>query len=130
MCETKRGYVLLLQGGDAEISGALAEGVLAGRAARLEEDQRRVVSAELDRQAIARDLREAVGNHKTAADYAVMRFDAEVEYGEPVYNPTRLQRFADKLLAVYGLIVYGVAAAYRAQDRVLGGRHKTAAIGG
>lgn len=156
MSETRRGAVVLLQAGDPEIAGALAAGVMEGRAAqrrddlsgpcratshdagetrtgagRLTEEQRRVVEAEIDRQAIeeyihqtAVDralLRVAVGNHKTADDYAMMRFEAEVEYGEPVDYPSPLRRAANAALAIYAMFVEAVATAYRAQDKVLGG---------
>ena len=175
MCETRRGAVMLIQAGDAEISGALAAGALAAIEARgdgrgdpfrrcappspegerLTKDQRCVVEAEIDRlsileglraqaqaaelqdapetrdrqsiarargeQAIARDLLHvAVGNHKTAEDYAVMRCQAEIDWGEPVDYPTPLERLLDKALGIYGLVVCAVAAAYHAQDRLLG----------
>lgn len=140
MSEIKRGVVMLIQAGDPEISGALASGALAGRrkgrrdlscrgcaapptpeGEGLTEDQRRVVSAEMDRQAILEDMREAIGNTKTADDYANMRFQAEVDYGESVYYPTRFETLLDKALGIYGLIVYGMATAFHAQDRVLRG---------
>ena len=158
---TRRGAVMVIRAGDAEISGALASGALAAIEARerqdvLTEGQRRVVEAEIDRlsileglraqaqaaklqdapetrdrqsiarergeQAIERDLLHvAVGNHKTAEDYAVMRCQAEIEWGEPVDDPTPLERVLDKALGIYGLFVTAVAAAYHAQDKLLEG---------
>lgn len=134
---------MIIRRGDPEISAALAEGALAGMAARaalpggLPEGQRQAVEAEIDRQYIAGDmaggqgvdrarvsralLKVAVNNTKRAEDYAMMRFDAEVQYGEPVDYPTPLRRLGDGLLTVYAMIVYAVASAFRAQNRVLGG---------
>ena len=96
---------------------------------RLSEEQRRAVEAEIDRQAIAEGmnrrsvnkalLRVAVGNHKTAEDYQQMLFDAEVAYGESVYEPTPMQQLKEKALIVDAMFVEAVATAYRAQDRVL-----------
>lgn len=101
---------------------------------RLSEDQRAAVEAEIDRQAIEAYLnganrpnvnrsllRVAVGNHKTAEDYAQMRFDAEVAYGEPVDFPTPMRRALDGALAIYAMFVEAVSVAYHAQDKVLGG---------
>lgn len=147
MSESKRGVVMILQAGDPEISGAIAEGIMTARDAgagdlirpaaratfpiggRLTEEERRAVEAEIDRQAIAEGmnrrsvnkalLRVAVGNHKTAEDYQQMLFDAEVAYGESVYEPTPMQQLKEKALIVYAMFVEAVAKAYRAQDRVL-----------
>lgn len=148
MTEGKRyGAVMVLQAGAPEIAGALAEGIMKGRAAtaaagtssgpaghlpqrgRLFEGERRVVEAEIDRQAICEGvnapnvdralLRVAVGNHKTPEDYANMRFQAEMAYGEPVDEPTPLRRALDKALVIYAMFVEAVAGAYRAQDKVL-----------
>lgn len=125
MSESKRGVVMLLQAGDTEITGAIAEGILAARSARAEAltpEQIGTVEAEIDRQEIERALlRVAVGNSKTAEDYAMMRFEADVEYGESLIEPGWWNRIADKALGIYGLFVCAVAGAFRAQDRVLGG---------
>ena len=99
--------------------GRLLESAATG--GRLLEDQRRVVSAEMDRQAIREGLREAVGNTKTPADYAAMRCRAEIEWGEPVDYPTPLERFGDGLLAAYAMVICGLSAAFHAQDHILGG---------
>ena len=133
---TRSGAVVLIQSGDAAISGALASGALAaiearGDAGRLNDEQRQAVEAEIDRQAIRRGmesadvqralLRVAVNNTKTAEDYAMMRFDAEVAYGEPVDYPTTLERIAEKALAIYGMFVLAASAAFHAQDKILEG---------
>jgi hypothetical protein len=63
----------------------------------------------------------AVGNTKGAKDYAMMRFEAEMAYGESVDNPSPLRRLFDKALGIYGLFVCAVSGAFKAQDKVLGG---------
>ena len=136
----RRGAVILIQAGDPEICEPIKSGMLAGRESRrrdlscrgcaappspegegLTTDPRRVVSAEMDRQAIREGLREAVGNTKTPADYAAMRCRAEIEWGEPVDYPTPLERFGDGLLAAYAMVICGLSAAFHAQDHILGG---------
>lgn len=149
MSESKRGVAMILQAGDPEISGAIAEGIMTARGAgagdlirpaaratfpnggRLTVEQIETVEAEIDRQAIRRDmqsdavqralLRVAVNNTKTAEDYAAMTSRAEIEWGEPVDYPTPLERFADAALALYAMVICGLSAAYHAQDKVLGG---------
>lgn len=131
MSENKRGTVLVIQTGDAQIVEALTDGIMAGRAARLSAEKIRAVEAEIDRQAIRRDmegdavqralLRVAVNNTKTAEDYAAMTSRAEIEWGEPVDYPTPLERFADAVLALYAMVICGLSAVYHAQDKLLEG---------
>ena len=83
-------------------------------------EQIEVVEAEIDRQKIMADLlRVATGNTNTAEDYRLMvtkvRGDC-ARYARPI-GPVR--KVARLLLGVYGLIVYALIRAYRAQDRVL-----------
>ena len=127
MCETRRGYAMLLQGGDPEISGALAGGIMKGmeqatphpamRATfhsrgRLLEEERRAVEAEIDRQAIerdagtdwravARDVKVAIGRNLGPEDYAIMRAAAEQDYR--VHEPGPILRAA---LGLYGMAIY------------------------
>lgn len=132
MSDIKRGAVLLIQAGDPAISGALMDGVMAGRAARLDAEQIKTVEAEIDRQAIKQGvnrpavqrslLRVAVGNTKTAAEYAQLLFEAEVAYGESVYEPTRLQRALDKAMVIYAMFVEAVSSAHRGHGRGTGAR--------
>ena len=107
MAEIRRGTaMLLLTAGDPEISGALADGIMAVRlpAARpLEPEQARVVSAEMDRQKVAELLRVAM--HKEPVDYAHLAYDAEVAYGESLYERGFLGKIGEKLLVGYALIV-------------------------
>ncbi len=163
MCEVKqgvrRGAVLLLQAGDPEISGALAEGIMAGRAAeegdlirpasgaalvnqrlptsavsperrnrqtqrvaalratfpiegRLLENGRQAGKAEL-----ARGVKEAVGNKKGPEDYALLRFEAELEYGESLYEPGPMARLAEALLGAYALTVYRLHEFFRRERK-------------
>ena len=127
MSEIKRGVVMLLQAGDPEISGTIAEGILAGRreatatagissgpAGRLPQRGRPLAAEE--RREIARRVKEAVGNTRTPSDYAMLRFKAEVAYGESVYEPTRLERALEKVLTLYALAVYQVDRFYRREE--------------
>lgn len=122
MSEVRRGYAVLLQAGDAEISGALAEGIVAARlpeAKPLEPDEIRTVAAEMDRQAIARLMRVAM--HKQPVDYGAKITKALGDYGQESELPGPLRRLTARLWGLYGLLVYALAAAFRAQERVLGG---------
>lgn len=145
MNETRRGAVILI--GDSQIAGAIAEGMLAGRAERrghlirplagapspqgegfwrggpeaLPAEQIEVVEAEIDRQRIQMALlRVAVGNHKSAEDYAALVTKARGDYGMTRRPPGTARKVGKKLLGLYGLLCYTVARAYRSQERVLG----------
>ena len=114
MAEVRRGYAMLIQGGDPEISVALGDGIMAVRlpmAKPLEPEQRSVVSAEIDRQKIADYLRVAM--HREPVDYAVLAFDAEMRYGESVYEPGPLKRAAEKMLVGWALICLGFHELFR-----------------
>ena len=158
MAEVRRGYAMLIQGGDPEISGALGDGIMAVRlpmanslshaarasslwegnslsqptadsslgegnslshAARasslgegaLTKEQRETVSAEMDRQKIADYLRVAM--HREPVDYAALAFDAEMRYGESVYEPGPLKRAAEKMLVGWALICLGFHELFR-----------------
>ena len=132
MCEIKRGYAMLIQGGDPEISGALADplrerleqlgegdlirpasratfptgGRLLGdeRPGRLLGDERtgRLLEGEgTNWSEVAKLVKVAVGNMKSAEDYAILRAAAEQEYRPP--RTSELQRVRERLLAVYAL---------------------------
>lgn len=127
MADVKRGYAMLITAGDAEISGALADGILAVRGTRdlirldaerratfpiwgrlgeakpLGREEARVVSAEIDRQRIAEALRQEM--HPEPVDYAMKVADAELDYGEPLCVPGPLERFGARLLLGYALVV-------------------------
>ena len=143
MAEIRRGYAMLIQGGDPEISVALADGIMAvrlpmenslshasrasslwegnslshaSRASSLKEgaltkEQRETVSAEMDRQKIADYLRVAM--HREPVDYAALAFDAEMRYGESVYEPGPLKRAAEKMLVGWALICLGFHELFR-----------------
>lgn len=121
----RRATVMLIQRGDAEISGAIAEGMLAARAREvrpLEPEQIEVVQAEIDRQHIVRSLaRVAVNNTKTAEDYDNMTTKARGMYATPAHSGA-LWRLLDHLFTGYALICYAIGEAYDAQRRVLGRR--------
>lgn len=119
--------MLLLTAGDAEISTALADGIMAvrgsgdlirldaerratfpiggrlGEARPLTHEEAQVVSAEMDRQKVAELLRVAM--HREPVDYAHLAYDAEVQYGESLYEPGVLGKIGEKLLVGYAMVV-------------------------
>lgn len=128
---------MLIRGGDAEISGAIAEGMReATTAAALmlptpEDGERaRVVREEIERQrdaearraeAVRQRAREsarraAIRRH-TPEEWAAMTTQARFDYGQDP-EPGKLAR---ALTAIYGLVCYALSRAYRAQDIVLEG---------
>lgn len=106
VAETKRGYALLLTAGDEAISKALASGIMAVRlpmAKPLGQEEAKVVSAEMDRQRIAEELREKL--HPVPVDYAGLAYTAEVRYGESLYEPGVLGKVGEALMVGYAMIV-------------------------
>lgn len=106
MAENRRGYAVLITAGDPGISGALADGIRAARLPRaepLEAEQIRTVKAEIDIQKAADCLRVAM--HREPVDYAGLTFDAEMAYGESLYNPGPLREIGKKLLVAYAIVV-------------------------
>ena len=134
MRENKRGVVMLIQAGDPEICEPIKAGILAGRekakedlirpasratiptgerllegetAGERPDEARGAVAAGADRRELAKLVRVAVGNTKTAEDYMILRAAAAQEYrvrsaGGPV------GRLAEALLGAYALAVYQV----------------------
>ena len=91
---------------------------------RLWEDQGAVESVEIvtvaadDRRRVARLVRIAVGNTRTAEDYRQMIVKARGDYAvHRRHNPMR--EAAGMLLLAWALLWEGLRRAYRAQDRVL-----------
>lgn len=108
VAETKRGYALLLTAGDEAISKALASGIMAVRlpmAKPLGHEEAKVVSAEMDRQRIAEELREKL--HPVPVDYAGLAYTAEVRYGESLYEPGVLGKVGEALMVGYAMVVMG-----------------------
>ena len=98
--------MLLLTAGDEAISKALASGILAVRlpmAKPLEPEQREVVSAEIDRQRIAEELRREL--HPVPVDYAGLTYTAEVLYGESLYEPGVWGKIGEALMVGYAMVV-------------------------
>ena len=98
--------MLLLTAGDKEISTALANGILAVRlpmAKPLGHKEADVVSAEMDRQRIAEALRKDL--HPVPVDYAGLAYDAEVSYGERMYEPGVLGKIGEALMVGYAMVV-------------------------
>ena len=107
MAEIRRGTaMLLLTAGDKEISTALANGILAVRlpmAKPLGQEEAKVVSAEMDRQRIAEELRKEL--HPVPVDYAGLAYGAEVKYGESLYEPGVWGKIGDALMVGYAMVV-------------------------
>lgn len=125
MTDIKRGTVILITAGDPEITRPIADGIMAGRAARLSAEQIRTVEAEIDRQAIAADFDSAavarrmrVAMHPEPVDYAGKIEDARAEYA-PSALPRWLRKALEKLLIGYAIAALAIVAAFRAQDRIL-----------
>lgn len=120
------GYVIRI-GGDPEISGAIAEGMLAARGAGDGDLFRPAARATFptggrllegaERAEVARLVRVAIGNTKTPEDYLILCMAAEQEYRTP--RRSELHRAAELLLVGWTMMCYGIARAFRAQDKVL-----------
>ena len=119
--------MLLLTAGDKEISTALADGIMAVRGTedliRLDAERRatfpnggrlgeakplghkeaEIVSAEIDRQRIAEELRREL--HPVPVDYAGLAYTAEVLYGESLYEPGVWGKIGEALLVGYAMVV-------------------------
>lgn len=144
MSETRRAMVTIIQRGDREIAGALVAGIATGRAeaerrnpstagavplplaqarrqGRQEEPAETVeiVTVEADKwKRVAKQVRVAVGNDKTAEDYRLMIVKARCEYAVhrhtgPAWDVAR------KLLLAWVMVCQAMRRAYRAQERVL-----------
>lgn len=182
MAEVKRGYAMLIQGGDAEISGALVGGMMAARSGVESEDedvrveseewrveigrrkrrmrggkaaaagtssdsavdhmdaslnpqnpmkgkalsgeQIEVVKAEIgrkrtaleaekrrrdkleERQRMLQSISEQV--HDAPVDYAGLEFDAELKYGEKLYDKSTAERIVDALEVAFAVVMFGI----------------------
>ena len=101
----QRGVVLKLYG-DAQISGAIADGM----ARALPKEQIEVVEAEIDRQRIQRSLvRVAANNSKTPEDYACMTAKTRWDY-RWIYR--KHGRLYGAILGLWGLLWMVVAEVY------------------
>ena len=145
-CEPRRGAVILIQRGDPEIAGAIARGLLEGKAAaegtphpsaraltpspqgegfwegaqgEPPREQVEIVSAEADHwRTVAKLVRVAVGNTKTPEDYEIMLIRAKGRYGM-THLPGPVRVVAGKMMLAWALLWQGIRRAYRAQDRLL-----------
>lgn len=144
MPDTKRATVMLIQRGDPEIGGALMAGVLEGRAAAAAKtssdpasgatfpkgegfwkadaqpvESLEIYTVEQDKwRRVARQVRVAVGNTRTAEDYRHLIVKARGDYAVHT-RPGPLHTFAGKLLLAWALIWQGIWRAYDAQEKVL-----------
>ena len=143
MAETRRAMVAIIQQGDPEIAGALMDGMIAGKAKAVGDslshgcaatapsgrepfgddaqgvESVEIVTVEADKwRRVARQVRVAVGNDKTAEDYRLMIVKARCEYA--VHRHTGpAHTVARKLLLAWVMLCQGIRRAYRMQDRVL-----------
>ena len=69
----------------------------------LGQEEAKVVSAEIDRQRIAEELRREL--HPVPVDYAGLAYTAEVRYGESLYEPGVLGKVGEALMVGYAMIV-------------------------
>ena len=93
-------------GGDPEISGALRDGMERGTPART-----------LGERPYGETARRLAMMRHTPEEWRQMTEEARVIYGGRRYTP----RWAERLLAGYALICYGVSLLYHAQDSMMGG---------
>ena len=132
MADTRRAMVAIIQQGDPEIAGALMDGMIAARGNREQGTGNRdsvpearpvesveIVTVEADKwRRVARQVRVAIGNNKTAEDYRLMIVKARCEHA--VHRHTGpAHTVARKLLLAWVMLCQGVRRAYRMQDRVL-----------
>lgn len=143
MPDTRRAMVAIIQRGDPEIAGALMDGMIAGKAKAVGDslshgcaatapsgrepfgddaqgvESVEIVTVEADKwRRVARQVRVAVGNDKTAEDYRLMIVKARCEYA--VHRHTGpAHTVARKLLLAWVMLCQGIRRAYRMQDRVL-----------
>lgn len=143
MADTRRAMVAIIQQGDPEIAGALMDGMIAGKAKAVGDslshgcaatapsgrepfgddaqgvESVEIVTVEADKwRRVARQVRVAVGNDKTAEDYRLMIVKARCEYA--VHRHTGpAHTVARKLLLAWVMLCQGIRRAYRMQDRVL-----------
>lgn len=143
MSENRRAMVTIIQRGDPEIAGALVAGIATGRAEAARgttssdptlrvgppspegegfdeaAEAVEIVTVEADKwKRVARQVRVAVGNDKTAEDYRLMIVKARCEYAVhrhtgPAWDVAR------KLLLAWVMVCQAMRRAYRAQERVL-----------
>jgi hypothetical protein len=135
---------MIIQRGDREIAGALMAGVMEGRAAaaaRTSSDPAsgatfprgegfweadthpaeslEIYTVEQDKwRRVARQVRIAVGNNRTAEDYCQLIVKARGDYAIHTRSGP-LHTVAGKLLLAWALLWQGIWRAYDAQDRVL-----------
>lgn len=111
--------LVIVKAGDPSIADAVERGILSGKDARRAQARAEVVPPEVDWKHVAQLVRVAVGNNRTAEDYARLVTKARGDYGQTGRRPGRGRQ---RLLQGYALVVLALASAYRAQDRILGRR--------
>ena len=118
MCEKRRGVVMIVRRGDPEITGAIMGGIERGSPIGPAGHFPTHGGEAFEESAVApAGLVRGVALHrgKSDDDIDAAIAKARYDYGD-VWAPSGLIR---RLWALYGLIVYLLAAAYRAQEKVL-----------
>lgn len=97
------GSVRLIRSGDAEITNAIASGMM-------EAHKRQTVHDEIVRQRAQRSLmRVDIGRGGwSKADYEALIDSARLTYAEESKAPTAAQRIGQALLGIYGLLVLSI----------------------
>lgn len=103
------GYAIRI-GGDPEISGALKNGIEKGTSSGAG------APPSPEGKALGSDaVRRVAMMQHTPEEWAQMTEDAGVIYGGRRFMP----RWAERLLVAYAMLCYGIAQAFKAQDKVL-----------
>lgn len=115
------GTVVLLQGGDREISQALADGVMRGR---LRADQMRVVKDEFHRHKASEALeRFELRRGRDERYWSELCFQAEMAYGESLLLPTMWEKFCEKAELIW-CTVWIVLSGQERRNMVRRRRHR------
>lgn len=110
MSEIRRGAVLLLQSGDPEIYGALADGIMTARALRSAQDES--PEAAVIRKRTAETLRRIdmrCRPRECDDDIETRIMKAQAAYGTVTYGPSVIRAIGAKLLGLYALAVLKVS---------------------
>jgi hypothetical protein len=99
MASTRYGYVIKM-GGDPEIANALRDGVVKGTPAPASGSEA---------------VRRVAMHQHTPEEWAAMTTQGRCDYGQTRPAP----RLAQRLLVAWAMLCYGIAQAYKAQDKVL-----------
>lgn len=126
----RRAAVVLIRGGDPDLSGAIAEGMMAAMAQRTHDKATSSVSAEAlppspggkaFGTATTADLivRVAVHRGRGPEYWETMIAEARYNYGQPARPRGPVSRLGERLETAWALTCWVVGRMYRKQDRLL-----------